>query len=57
MLIKLSCIIEYVKEVKYLKVNILKGLVEEFSDVIRKDIIYKSTIYIKYEDVFITAMI
>ena len=40
------CIIENIKEVEYLKVNILKGLVEEFSDVIYENNIdrYNSTL-------------
>ena len=42
------CIIENIKEVEYLKVNILKGLVEEFSDVIYENNIdrYNSTLYL-----------
>ena len=42
------CIIEDIKEVEYLKLNILKGLVEEFSDVIYEDSVdkYSSTLYL-----------
>ena len=46
------CIIENIKEVEYLKVNILKGLVEEFSDVIYENNIdrYNSTLYLLSSD-------
>ena len=50
------CIIENIKEVEYLKVNILKGLVEEFSDVIYENNIdrYNSTLYLLSSDYSIT---
>ena len=38
------CIIEDIKEIEYLKVNILKGLVEEFSDVVYQDDIFSDRI-------------
>ena len=46
------CIIEDIKEVEYLKLNILKGLVEEFSDVIYEDKVntYNSTLYLLSSD-------
>ena len=46
------CIIEDIEEVKYLKVNTLEGLVEEFSDVIYEDSIdkYNSTLYLLSSD-------
>ena len=52
------CIIENIKEVEYLKVNILKGLVEEFSDVIYEDCIdkYNSTLYLLSSDYSITII-
>lgn len=52
------CIIEDIKEVKYLKVNILNGLVEEFSDVIYEDSIdkYSSTLYLLSSDYSITII-
>lgn len=52
------CIIEDIKEVEYLKVNILKGLVEEFSDVIYEDSIdkYSSTLYLLSSDYSITII-
>ena len=52
------CIIEDIKEVKYLKVNTLEGLVEEFSDVIYEDCIdkYNSTLYLLSSDYSITII-
>ena len=52
------CIIEDIKEVEYLKINILKGLVEEFSDVIYEDSIdkYSSTLYLLSSDYSITII-
>lgn len=52
------CIIEDIKEVKYLKVNILKGLAEEFSDVIYEDSVdkYSSTLYLLSSDYSITII-
>ena len=52
------CVIEDIKEVDYLKVNILKGLFEEFSDVIYEDCIdkYNSTLYLLYSDYSITII-
>lgn len=52
------CIIENIKEVEYLKVNILKGLVEEFSDVIYENNIdkYNSTLYLLSSDYSITII-
>ncbi len=52
------CVIEEIEEVEYLKVNILKGLVEEFSDVIYEDNIdkYSSTLYILSSDYSITVI-
>ncbi|MFR6018413.1 MAG: hypothetical protein ACLUG9_12755 [Paraclostridium sordellii] len=52
------CIIEDTKEVEYLKVNILKGLCEEFSDVIYEDSIdkYSSTLYLLSSDHSITII-
>lgn len=52
------CIIEDIKEVEYLKLNILKGLVEEFSDVIYEDNIgkYSSTLYLLSSDYAITVI-
>ena len=46
------CVIEDIEEVKYLKVNTLEGLVEEFSDVIYEDSIdkYNSTLYLLSSD-------
>ena len=53
------CIIEDIKEVDYLKVNILKDLVEEFSDVIYENHIdkYNSTLYLLSSDYSITIII
>ena len=52
------CVIEEIKEVEYLKVNTLKGLVEEFNDVIYEDCIYKynSTLYLLSSDYSITII-
>lgn len=46
------CIIEDIEEVEHLKLNILKDLVEEFSDVIYQDSIdkYSSTLYLLSSD-------
>ena len=52
------CIIEDIKEIEYLKVNVLKGLVEEFSDVVYQDDTdkYNSTLYILSTDYSITVI-
>ena len=52
------CVIEDIEEVEYLKVNILKGLVEEFSDVVYEDNVdkYSSTLYILSSDYSITVI-
>ena len=52
------CIIENIKEVENLKSNILKGLVEEFSDVLHQDETntYSSTLYILSSDYSITVI-
>ncbi|MDY3959136.1 hypothetical protein, partial [Romboutsia timonensis] len=52
------CIIEDIKEVEYLKLNILKGLVEEFSDVIYEDKVntYNSTLYLLSSDYSVTVI-
>lgn len=52
------CIIEDIKEVENLKSNILKGLVEEFSDVICEDEvnIYNSTLYLLSSDYSVTVI-
>jgi len=52
------CVIQDIEEVEYLKVNILKGLVEEFSDVIYEDNVdkYSSTLYILSSDYSITVI-
>ena len=52
------CVIENIEEVKYLKESILKGLVEEFSDVIYKDNVdkYSSTLYLLSSDYSITVI-
>ena len=52
------CIIEDIKEIENLKVNILKGLVEEFSDVVYQDDTdkYNSTLYILSSDYSITII-
>ncbi len=53
-----ACIIEDIKEVEDLKINILKGLVEEFSDVIYEDCIdkYNLTLYLLSSDYSITII-
>lgn len=52
------CVIEDIKEVEYLKVNVLKGLVEEFSDVIYEGNVdkYSSTLYLLSSDYAITVI-
>lgn len=52
------CIIDDIKEVEYLKLNILKGLVEEFSDVIYEDKVntYNSTLYLLSSDYSVTVI-
>ena len=52
------CVIEEIEEVEYLKVNILKGLVEEFSDVIYENNFdkYSSTLYLLSSDYSITVI-
>ena len=52
------CIIEDIKDVEDLKSNILKGLVEEFSDVIYEDEanIYSSTLYLLSSDYSVTVI-
>ena len=52
------CVIEDIEEVEYLKVNVLKGLVEEFSDVLYKDNVdkYSSTLYLLSSDYSITVI-
>ncbi|MCC0706467.1 hypothetical protein [Clostridioides sp. ES-S-0190-01] len=52
------CVIEEIEEVESLKVNILKGLIEEFSDVIHEDGIdkYSSTLYLLSSDYSITVI-
>lgn len=52
------CVIEDIKEVEYLKVNVLKGLVQEFSDVIYEDNVdkYSSTLYLLSSDYAITVI-
>lgn len=52
------CIIEDIKEVENLKSNILKGLVEEFSDVIYEDEVntYNSTLYLLSSDYSVTVI-
>ena len=52
------CIIEDIKEVEYLKLNILKGLVAEFSDVIYEDKVntYNSTLYLLSSDYSVTVI-
>lgn len=52
------CIIEDIKEIENLKVNILKGLVEEFSDVVYQDDTdkYNSTLYMLSTDYSITVI-
>lgn len=52
------CVIEDIEEIEYLKSNILKGLVEEFSDVVYEDEtnIYSSTLYLLSSDYSITVI-
>ena len=52
------CVIEDIEDIEYLKVNILKGLVEEFSDVIYEDNVdnYNSTLYLLSSDYAITVI-
>ena len=52
------CIIQDIKEVEYLKLNILKGLVEEFSDVIYEDKVNtcNSTLYLLSSDYSVTVI-
>ena len=52
------CVIEDIKEVEYLKVNVLKGLVEEFSDVIYEDKVNtcNSTLYLLSSDYSVTVI-
>lgn len=52
------CIIEDIKEVEYLKSNVLKGIIEEFSDVVHKDEIniYSSTLYLLSSDYSVTVI-
>lgn len=52
------CVIEDIEEVEYLKVNLLKGLVEEFSEVIYEDCIdkFNSTLYLLSSDYSITII-
>lgn len=52
------CVIEKIEEVEHLKVNVLKGLVEEFSDVIYEDNVnkYSSTLYLLSSDYSITVI-
>lgn len=52
------CVIQDIEEVEYLKVNVLKGLVEEFSDVIYEDNVdkYSSTLYLLSSDYSITVI-
>ncbi len=54
----LNLLSEYPKEVVYLKLNILKGLVEEFSDVIYEDKVntYNSTLYLLSSDYSVTVI-
>lgn len=52
------CVIEDIEEVEYLKVNVLKELVEEFNDVIYEDNVdkYSSTLYLLSSDYSITVI-
>ena len=52
------CVTDDIEEVEYLKVNVLKGLVEEFSDVIYEDNVdkYSSTLYLLSSDYSITII-
>lgn len=52
------CVIEDIEEVEYLKVKVLKGLVEEFSDVIYEDKVNtcNSTLYLLSSDYSVTVI-
>ena len=52
------CIVEDIKDIEYLKSNILNGLVEEFSDVVYEDEtnIYSSTLYLLSSDYSVTVI-
>lgn len=52
------CVIEDIEEVEHLKENILKGIVEEFSDVIYEDDVdkYNSTLYLLSRDYSVTVI-
>ncbi|MEG0842999.1 MAG: hypothetical protein RSF39_02490 [Romboutsia sp.] len=52
------CLIEDIEEVGYFKENILKGIVEEFSDVIyeSENVAYNSTLYLLSSDYSITVI-
>ena len=52
------CLIEDIEEIEYLKGNILKGLVEEFSDVIYEDKVNtcNSTLYLLSSDYSVTVI-
>lgn len=52
------CVIEDIEEVDYFKENILKGIVEEFSDVIYEsnNVAYNSTLYLLSSDYSITVI-
>ena len=52
------CILQSIEEVDYFKENILKGIVEEFSDAIyeSENITYNSTLYLPSSDYAITVI-
>ncbi len=52
------CVIEDIEEVEHLKANILRGLIEEFTDVIYEDNVdkYSSTLYLLSSDYSITVI-
>ncbi|MBH6948100.1 hypothetical protein I6A93_10285 [Clostridioides difficile] len=52
------CIIDDIKDIEYLKSNVLNGLIEEFSDVVYEDKIntYSSTLYILSSDYSVTII-
>ncbi|WP_270941627.1 hypothetical protein [Romboutsia lituseburensis] len=52
------CVIEEIKEIDYLKSNILNRLVEEFSDVVYEDEtnVYSSTLYLLSSDYSVTVI-
>ncbi len=52
------CVIEDIEEVENLKINILKGIVEEFSDVIyeSENVTCSSTLYLLSSDYAITVI-